>query len=90
MARGGSGEGIAEAFLAEGAKVVINGKTPEKGAEAMAEMDAGGNAHFIAGDVRDQADIERADRRRPSTSTARSTSWSTTPAAPAASRRSGR
>ena len=31
----GIGRGIAEAFLAEGAKVVINGKTPEKGAEAL-------------------------------------------------------
>ncbi len=53
----GIGRGIAEAFLAEGAKVVINGKTPEKGAEALAEMNAGGNAYFIAGDVRNQADI---------------------------------
>ena len=53
----GIGRGIAEAFLAEGAKVVINGKTPEKGVEALAEMNAGDNAHFIAGDVRRQADI---------------------------------
>jgi 3-hydroxybutyrate dehydrogenase/3-oxoacyl-[acyl-carrier protein] reductase len=53
----GIGRGIAEAFLAEGAKVVINGKTPEKGVEALAEMGAGENAHFIAGDVKLQADI---------------------------------
>ena len=53
----GIGRGIAEAFLAEGAKVVINGKTPEKGAEALAQMGAGENAHFIAGDVMLQADV---------------------------------
>ena len=34
----GIGRGIAEAFLAEGAKVVINGKTPDKGVEALAQM----------------------------------------------------
>ena len=53
----GIGRGIAEAFLSEGAKVVINGKTPEKGAEALAEMGAGENAHFLAGDVKLQADV---------------------------------
>ena len=54
----GIGRGIAEGFLAEGAKVVINGKTPEKGAEALAEMNAGDNAYFLAGDVRKRADID--------------------------------
>ena len=53
----GIGRGIAEAFLAEGAKVVINGKTPDKGAEALTQMGAGENAHFIAGDVKLQADV---------------------------------
>ena len=53
----GIGRGIAEAFLAEGAKVVINGKTPDKGVEALAQMGAGENAHFIAGDVKLQADV---------------------------------
>lgn len=52
------GRGIAEAFLAEGAKVVINGKSVDKGMQALAELNAGDNAHFIPGDARSQADIE--------------------------------
>ena len=47
-----------EAFLAEGARVVVNGRNPEKGARALEEMNAGPSAHFIAGDVRAQADVE--------------------------------
>lgn len=54
----GIGRGIAELFLAEGARVVVNGKSPDKGAQALEEMNAGPNAHFIAGDVRVQADVE--------------------------------
>jgi 3-hydroxybutyrate dehydrogenase len=54
----GIGRGIAEAFLAEGASVVVNGRTPEKGQRALEEMGAGDAAHFIAGDVRVQADVE--------------------------------
>ena len=54
----GIGRGIAEAFLGEGAKVVVNGRSREKGARALAEMNAGGRAHFIAGDVREQQDVE--------------------------------
>lgn len=54
----GIGRGIAEAFLAEGAKVVINGRSPEKGQQALDEMDAGDNASFFAGDVTDQAVCE--------------------------------
>ena len=37
----GIGRGIAEAFLSNGASVVVNGRNPEKGARAIAEMDAG-------------------------------------------------
>ncbi len=48
----GIGRAIAEAFLREGASVVINGRSPEKGAQAIAEMNAGGKAHFVAGDVK--------------------------------------
>ena len=48
----GIGRAIAEAFVAEGAKVVINGRSAEKGAQALAEMDAGDAAHFVAADVR--------------------------------------
>jgi NAD(P)-dependent dehydrogenase (short-subunit alcohol dehydrogenase family) len=81
----GIGRGIAEAFLAEGAKVVINGKTPEKGAEALVEMNAGDNAHFIAGDGATRP-ISTPSSTARSTSTERSTSSSTTPAAPEVSR----
>lgn len=48
----GIGRGIAEAFLAEGAKVVINGRSAEKGQQALAEMNGGDDVHFIAGDVK--------------------------------------
>ena len=54
----GIGRAIAEGFLAEGAKVVINGRTPAKGEATLADMNAGDNAHFIAGDVTDQAVCE--------------------------------
>ena len=54
----GIGRGIAEAFLAEGAKVVVNGRSQEKGARTLAEMNAGKRAFFIAGDVRVQKDVE--------------------------------
>ena len=48
----GIGRGIAEAFVREGAKVVINGRSAEKGAQAIAEMNAGDDVHFIAGDIK--------------------------------------
>ena len=54
----GIGRGIAEAYLAEGAQVVLSGRTVEKGERALEEMNAGDNAHFIAGDARNQADVE--------------------------------
>ncbi len=54
----GIGRGIAEAFLAQGARVVVNGRSEEKGARALEEMDAGDRAHFIAGDVTRQDDVE--------------------------------
>lgn len=47
----GIGRATAEAFLREGAKVVVNGRSPEKGAQALEEMGAGENAHFISADV---------------------------------------
>ena len=55
----GIGRGIAERFLAEGAKVAMNGRSPEKGQQALEEMQAGANAIFIAGNVMHQADVER-------------------------------
>lgn len=50
----GIGRAIAEAFIKEGAKVVINGRSAEKGAQALAEMNAGPNAYFIAGNVKER------------------------------------
>jgi NAD(P)-dependent dehydrogenase (short-subunit alcohol dehydrogenase family) len=49
----GIGRGIAEAFLAQGAAVVISGKTKEKGQQALDEMGAGDRANFVECDVRD-------------------------------------
>ena len=54
----GIGRGIAECFLAEGAKVAISGRSAEKGQQALDEMGAGKNAIFVAGDVTKQADVE--------------------------------
>jgi 3-hydroxybutyrate dehydrogenase len=54
----GIGRGIAEAFVAEGASVVMNGRSADKGAQAVSEMNAGDRAHFIAGDVTKRADVE--------------------------------
>jgi NAD(P)-dependent dehydrogenase (short-subunit alcohol dehydrogenase family) len=47
----GIGHGIAKAFLAEGASVVINGRNAQKGARALDEIGAGERGHFVAGDV---------------------------------------
>ena len=47
----GIGHGIAKAFLAEGASVVINGRNVEKGTRALDEIGAGDRGHFVAGDV---------------------------------------
>lgn len=52
------GRAMADAFLAEGAKVVVNGRTEEKGQQCLAEMNAGDNAAFYAGDASKQGDVE--------------------------------
>ena len=52
------GRRMAEAFLAEGAKVVVNGRSADKGARCLAEMGAGDNAVFFAGDASKQSDVE--------------------------------
>jgi len=52
------GRGIAQAFLAEGARVVINGRSAEKGAAALAEEDAGAALAFFQGSATDQAAVE--------------------------------
>lgn len=54
----GLGRGMAEAFLAEGASVALNGRTAERGDKALAELDAGERAVFRAGDVTRQEDVE--------------------------------
>jgi 3-hydroxybutyrate dehydrogenase len=52
------GRGIAESFLAEGAKVVVSGRSAQKGAAALAEMGGGDNLHFVACDATKQAEVE--------------------------------
>ena len=58
----GLGRGIAEAFLAEGAKVALFARNPDKGAKVLDELDAqgfgGDRAMFVSGDVMQQADVE--------------------------------
>ena len=54
----GIGRAIADAFLAEGAKVVISGRSADKGKEALDEMGRPDRTWFIACDVRDQAEME--------------------------------
>ncbi len=54
----GIGLGIAKAFLAEGANVTVMARNPEKGAAAVATLDAGDRARFVAGDAMVQADVE--------------------------------
>jgi 3-hydroxybutyrate dehydrogenase len=52
------GRGIAEAFHAEGASVVLSGRNAEKGQKALEEMGGGDRLHFIAADASKQADVE--------------------------------
>lgn len=52
------GRGIADALLANGGRVMVNGRNPEKGKQALEEMGAGDRADFVGGDVRVQADCE--------------------------------
>jgi 3-hydroxybutyrate dehydrogenase len=52
------GRAMAEAFLAEGAKVVVNGRDEAKGQASVAEMGGGSNVAFYAGDASKQATVE--------------------------------
>lgn len=53
----GIGRGIAEAFAAAGAAVVLSGRSPDKGQQALNEMGIGDRAMFVPCDVRRQADV---------------------------------
>jgi 3-hydroxybutyrate dehydrogenase len=52
------GRAMADAFLAEGASVVVNGRSEEKGQRCLEEMNAGDRAAFFAGDATHQAAVE--------------------------------
>ncbi len=52
------GRAMADAFLAEGARVVINGRDAVKGKAALAEMGGGDNVAFFAGDAAEQTTVE--------------------------------
>ena len=52
------GRAMADAFLAEGAKVVVNGRDAAKGQQCLDEMNAGDNAAFFAGDASKQEAVE--------------------------------
>ena len=55
----GVGRAIAEAFLEEGARVVVNGRSEAKGLQALEELDAGDRARFVAADMTQREDCER-------------------------------
>lgn len=52
------GRAMAEAFLAEGASVVVNGRDEAKGQRCIDEMDAGDRAAYFAGDASKQDAVE--------------------------------
>ena len=54
----GLGRGIAEAFLAEGAKVALFARNPEKGAKVVEELGGSEKVLFVPGDVMNQSDVE--------------------------------
>ena len=55
----GIGRAIAEAFLRDGASVVVSGRDAAKGQRAMEEIDAGDRAHFVQGDSAIREDCDR-------------------------------
>ena len=52
------GRGIAEAFLAEGASVVVNGRSSDKGRAMLEELDAGERLVFFPGSAAEQSVVE--------------------------------
>ena len=55
---GGIGRAIVEAYLAEGARVVVGSRNPEVGAKLLADLDAGDALHFVPTDVTKMSDVE--------------------------------
>ncbi len=55
----GIGRAIAEAFVAEGCKVVLNGTSADKGAQALAEIGRPDDTLFVQGDAKVREDCER-------------------------------
>ncbi len=53
----GIGRGIAEGFLSEGASVMMSSRSEAKGAQALAEVDAGDRADFVSCDARDRESV---------------------------------
>jgi NAD(P)-dependent dehydrogenase (short-subunit alcohol dehydrogenase family) len=53
----GIGRGIAEAFASAGAALVLSGKSPDKGRQALDEIGIGDRAMFVQTDVRRQEDV---------------------------------
>ena len=52
------GRAMAEVFVAQGAKVVVNGRDEEKGQKCIEEMDAGDSVSFFPGDSSEQSTVE--------------------------------
>ena len=55
----GIGFGIAEAFIREGAKVVLNGRSEDKGAIAIDKLAAPDRTFFVKGDVTVREDVDK-------------------------------
>ncbi|MET3859403.1 3-hydroxybutyrate dehydrogenase [Dietzia sp. 2505] len=53
----GIGRGIAEALLAEGASVVMTGRSADKGANALAEIGLPDRTAFLTGDARERDEV---------------------------------
>lgn len=56
----GIGRAIAERFVADGASVVLTGRSDEKGRAALDEMDAGDRVMFVQGDATERGSVEAA------------------------------
>ena len=83
----GQGAGIARAFVAEGARVVIADVAKDEG-QALAD-ELGEQAYFVGHDVSDAASWASAGRAAPTSGSGRSTCWPTTPASCASATSSG-